>query len=195
MVAQLPRGLSTSTRTSTRATGRGTSGCAWSPTATCSARSARGQASIVTDRIERFTAAPASQLASGAELDADIIVTATGLNLLAFGGIELAVDGEPVSLPEQLAYKGMMLSRVPNFAFTIGYTNASWTLKADLVAEYVCRLLAHMERSTATASACPVDDDPAVERVAAAGLRRRLRPALDRTCSRRAARARRGGSG
>jgi cation diffusion facilitator CzcD-associated flavoprotein CzcO len=105
----------------------------------------REQASIVTDRVERFTPT-GIQLASGAHLDADVIVTATGLNLQAFGGIELSVDGEPVRLPEHLAYKGMMLSDVPNFVFTIGYTNASWTLKADLVAEFTCRLLAHMRR-------------------------------------------------
>ena len=92
----------------------------------------------------------------------ELVVTATGLNLLAIGGIELSVDGEPVSLPERMAYKGMMLSRVPNFAFTIGYTNASWTLKADLVAEYVCRLLAHMERH-GYRECVPVDDDPSVQ--------------------------------
>ena len=91
-------------------------------------------------------------------------MTATGLNLLAIGGIELSVDDEAVSLPERLAYKGMMLSRVPNFAFTIGYTNASWTLKADLVAEYVCRLLDYMERNGYRQS-MPVDDDPSVEPV------------------------------
>jgi cation diffusion facilitator CzcD-associated flavoprotein CzcO len=120
-----------------------------------------GRASMVTDRIERFT--PTGVLLdSGARLDADIIVTATGLNLLAIGGISLTVDGEPVSLPERLAYKGMMLSRVPNFAFTIGYTNASWTLKADLVAEYVCRLLEFME-TNGYAQCMPVDDDPSVE--------------------------------
>ena len=87
-----------------------------------------------------------------------MIVTATGLNLQAFGGIELVVDGEPVHLPDHLAYKGMMLSRVPNFAFTIGYTNASWTLKADLVAEFVCRVLAHMG-SRGYTTCVPVDDD------------------------------------
>ena len=91
------------------------------------------------------------------------IVTATGLNLLAFGGVELVVDGEPVSLPETLAYKGMMLSGVPNFVFTIGYTNASWTLKADLVAEYVCRLLARMDED-GERQCVPVDDDPTIER-------------------------------
>ena len=101
------------------------------------------------------------ELESGAELAADIVVTATGLKLLAFGGIELAVDGEPVPLPETMAYKGMMLSGVPNFAFTIGYTNASWTLKADLVSEFVCRLLRHMDARGYDACV-PVDDDPAV---------------------------------
>jgi cation diffusion facilitator CzcD-associated flavoprotein CzcO len=85
------------------------------------------------------------------------VVTATGLKLLALGGVELEVDGEPIRLPEQLAYKGMMLSGVPNFAFTIGYTNASWTLKADLVAEYVCRLLERMDREGFT-RCVPVDD-------------------------------------
>ncbi len=122
-----------------------------------------GRASVATDAIERFTASGV-RLASGKELPADIIVTATGLNLLALGGIELVVDGAPVSLPERMAYKGMMLSRVPNFAFTIGYTNASWTLKADLVAEYVCRVLAHMD-ANGYRVVQPVDDDPRVERV------------------------------
>ena len=122
----------------------------------------RGKASMVTDRVERFTPA-GIQLESGTHLDADIIVTATGLSLQAIGGIELTVDGAPVELPEHLAYKGMMLSRVPNFVFTIGYTNASWTLKADLVAEYVCRLLAHMDRRGYRV-AMPVDDDPSIVR-------------------------------
>jgi len=102
-----------------------------------------GRASIVTDRIAGFTAGGIT-LESGDELPADIVVTATGLNLLPVGGMSLTVDGEPVDLGETLAYKGMMLSGVPNFALTIGYTNASWTLKADLVARYVCRLLNHM---------------------------------------------------
>jgi monooxygenase len=103
-----------------------------------------GRADIVTDRIERFTATGIT-LASGAQLPADIIVTATGLNLLAVGGMALSVDGRGITLSETLAYKGMMLSGVPNFSLTIGYTNASWTLKADLVAQYVCRLLQHMD--------------------------------------------------
>ncbi|MDH2443720.1 NAD(P)/FAD-dependent oxidoreductase [Amnibacterium sp. CER49] len=105
----------------------------------------RGRADIVTDRIERVER-DGLALASGARLPADVIVTATGLNVLAIGGMRLSVDGRAVELAETLAYKGMMLSGVPNFALTIGYTNASWTLKADLVARYVCRLLAHMER-------------------------------------------------
>ncbi|MFF5987362.1 flavin-containing monooxygenase [Prauserella flavalba] len=102
-----------------------------------------GSASIVTDTIETFTE-HGIRLSSGEELPADVIVTATGLNLLPVGGIALTVDGEPVELADTVAYKGMMLSGVPNFALTIGYTNASWTLKADLVAGYVCRLVNHM---------------------------------------------------
>jgi cation diffusion facilitator CzcD-associated flavoprotein CzcO len=102
-----------------------------------------GRASIVTGTIDRFTPR-GLRMTSGEELEADVIVTATGLNVLVMGGMTLTVDGEPVDLGNTLAYKGMMLSGVPNFALTIGYTNASWTLKADLVAGYVCRLLNHM---------------------------------------------------
>jgi monooxygenase len=105
-----------------------------------------GQASIVTGQIDRFTAGGV-RMAAGEQIPADIIVTATGLNLLPIGGLTLAVDGRDVDLPRTLAYKGMMLSGVPNFALTIGYTNASWTLKADLVARYVCRLLRYLDRS------------------------------------------------
>jgi cation diffusion facilitator CzcD-associated flavoprotein CzcO len=104
-----------------------------------------GRASIVTDEVQTFTERGLA-LRSGTELDADVIVTATGLRMLALGGIGLTVDGAPVHLPDQVVYKGMMLSGVPNFAFTVGYTNASWTLKADLTAAYVCRLLNHMRR-------------------------------------------------
>jgi monooxygenase len=103
-----------------------------------------GSAEIVTDRIERFTAG-GIKLESGRELEADVVVTATGLNLLFLGGMRLEVDGEEVDQSHAIAYKGMMLGDVPNLAFTIGYTNASWTLKADLVAEYLCRLLNHMD--------------------------------------------------
>jgi cation diffusion facilitator CzcD-associated flavoprotein CzcO len=119
-----------------------------------------GRASVVTDRITSFTERGVL-LESGAELAADIVVTATGLQLLAFGGAELIVDGRPVRLPETMAYKGMMLSGVPNFAFTIGYTNASWTLKADLVSEFVCRLLGYMD-SRGYDTCVPVNDDPSV---------------------------------
>ncbi|MEV0428656.1 NAD(P)/FAD-dependent oxidoreductase [Micromonospora sp. NPDC050495] len=105
-----------------------------------------GRAEVVTDTIDTFTE-HGLRLTSGAELPADLVVTATGLNLLALGGMTLAVDGTEVDLAATVAYKGMMLSGVPNFAMTIGYTNASWTLKADLVATYVCRLLRHLDRT------------------------------------------------
>ena len=104
-----------------------------------------GTADIVTDRISRITPG-GIDLASGQSIAADVIVTATGLNLLAFGGITLTVDGEPVDVGKTLTYKGMMLDGVPNFALTVGYTNASWTLKADLVAGYICRLLKYLDR-------------------------------------------------
>jgi cation diffusion facilitator CzcD-associated flavoprotein CzcO len=104
-----------------------------------------GKVSVVTDQITTFTER-GIRLASGAELDSDIIVTATGLNLLAAGGIRLVVDGRDVELADTVAYKGMMLSGVPNFAMALGYTNASWTLRADLISGYVCRLLSYMDR-------------------------------------------------
>lgn len=104
-----------------------------------------GSADIVTDRIERVTE-DGIRLSSGGHLGADILVTATGLNLLVIGGMQLTVDGRPVEVGETIAYKGMMLDGVPNFALTIGYTNASWTLKADLVARYVGRILRRMDR-------------------------------------------------
>lgn len=105
----------------------------------------RGAASVVTDRIVRFTERGVL-LESGSELDADIIVTATGLNVVPFGKIDLRVDGQPVELHDRLAYKSMMVSGVPNFAYLMGYTHNSWTLKVDLVADHLCRLLAHMDR-------------------------------------------------
>jgi len=120
----------------------------------------QGRVSVVTDQIAEFTAA-GLRLESGAELDADIIITATGLQLLALGGIGLAVDGREVKLPETMAYKGMMLSGAPNFAFTIGYTNASWTLKADLVSEYVVRLLRYLDIHGYD-QCVPTNDDPTV---------------------------------
>ena len=117
--------------------------------------------SVVTDRISTFTGS-GIDLESGAHLDADIVVTATGLNILLVGGMELIVDGVPVSPPEKLAYKGMMLDGVPNFAFCVGYTNASWTLKADLVSEYVCRLLKTMDAS-GERICVPVNSNPSME--------------------------------
>jgi monooxygenase len=103
-----------------------------------------GRASVVTDRITTFTE-QGVLLESGRELEADIIITATGLQVQAMGAMSLSVDGSPVSLPDTIAYKGMMLSGVPNFAYAIGYTNASWTLKIGLLCEHFCRLLAHMD--------------------------------------------------
>jgi cation diffusion facilitator CzcD-associated flavoprotein CzcO len=119
----------------------------------------RGEASVVTDRIATFTER-GIELDSGEELEADMIVTATGLNLLFLGGIELTVDGEQVDVPSKMTYKGMMLSGVPNAAFTVGYTNASWTLKADLTSEYVCRLLNHMDAHGY--ERCVAEVDPSV---------------------------------
>jgi monooxygenase len=102
-----------------------------------------GRADVVTDTIETFTER-GIKLASGGELEADIIITATGLALKPFGGIRLVVDGTEVHLPDTMSYRALMLSGVPNFIFTVGYTNASWTLKADLVAQFVCRLLDYL---------------------------------------------------
>jgi cation diffusion facilitator CzcD-associated flavoprotein CzcO len=103
-----------------------------------------GKASLVTDRIQTFTER-GIRLDSGEELEADVVVSATGLQLLALGGTELSVDGTAIDLHDHLTYKGLMLDGVPNFALCVGYTNASWTLKCDLTCEYVCRLLNHMD--------------------------------------------------
>jgi monooxygenase len=121
----------------------------------------RGQVSVVTDHIETFTET-GLQLKSGAHLDADMIVTATGLALVPVGGARLTVDGQPVDLAKRFIYKGMMYSDVPNLASVFGYTNASWTLKADLVCEYVCRLLNHMDRHGYT-QCTPHNDDPTLK--------------------------------
>src|SRR5262245_27146602 len=104
-----------------------------------------GRASVVTDEIETFTE-KGIRLRSGTDLEADLIVTATGLDLLVLGGIRLHVDGEEVEVAKTLSYKGMMLSGVPNLALALGYTNASWTLKCDLTCRYVCRLINFMEK-------------------------------------------------
>jgi monooxygenase len=105
-----------------------------------------GSVEVVTDHVERFTE-DGILLRSGRHLPADVVVTATGLDLLFLGGIELSVDGEAVDVTERMAYKGMMLEGVPNLAMAVGYTNASWTLKSDLTCRYVCRLLNHLRRS------------------------------------------------
>ncbi|MGB2358872.1 MAG: flavin-containing monooxygenase [Porticoccaceae bacterium] len=105
----------------------------------------KGSSSVVTDHIKRFTKT-GIKLASGELLKADIVVTATGLELLPVGGMEIEVDGKLIALPETLGYRGMMLSDIPNFALAAGYTNASWTLKCDLTSEYVCRVLNHMDK-------------------------------------------------
>jgi cation diffusion facilitator CzcD-associated flavoprotein CzcO len=104
-----------------------------------------GSARVVTDRIDRFTEAGV-RLASGETLKADIIVTATGLEMQLMSGLEARVDGVRVEFPKTFSYKGMMYSGVPNLASSFGYTNASWTLKADLTAGYLCRLINHMDR-------------------------------------------------
>ncbi|HKV37274.1 MAG TPA: NAD(P)/FAD-dependent oxidoreductase [Pyrinomonadaceae bacterium] len=120
-----------------------------------------GSVSVVTDHIETFTKT-GLQLKSGKHLDADIIVTATGLVMKLFSGMQLLVDDEPVDLPKTLVYKGMMFSDVPNLAFAIGYTNASWTLKCDLTAEYMCRLINHMDQHGYTVCT-PRVNDPDIE--------------------------------
>ncbi len=104
-----------------------------------------GEASVVTARIDRFVE-NGIRLEDGQVLEADVVVTATGLNMLVLGGMELVVDDRKVELSETVGYKGMMFSGVPNLAAAIGYTNASWTLKCDLVCAYVCRLLNHMRK-------------------------------------------------
>lgn len=120
----------------------------------------RGQASVVTDHIASFTESGIT-LTSGEHVDADIVVTATGLELLLAGGMELSIDGAGLVLPDKLTYKGMMLEGVPNLALAIGYTNASWTLKCELTCEYVCRILNHL-RESGTRQATPRNHDTSV---------------------------------
>ncbi|WP_148861085.1 flavin-containing monooxygenase [Marinobacter fonticola] len=122
----------------------------------------KGAAKVVTDHIDTFTE-KGLRLKSGEELEADIVVSATGLNLVALGGAEVTVDNQEVALGDTMSYKGMMLSNVPNLALVVGYTNASWTLKADLTSEYVCRILNHMDRQGYDACTPHVGDDVEVE--------------------------------
>jgi monooxygenase len=119
-----------------------------------------GRASVVTEQIERFTE-QGIRLKSGTELAADLVVTATGLQLNVLGDMQLSVDGQRVEPAKTLNYKGMMYSDVPNLASSFGYTNASWTLKCDLTCEYVCRLLNHMARH-GHRQCTPRNTDPSV---------------------------------
>ncbi len=125
-----------------------------------------GSASVVTDRVASFTET-GIELESGESLQADIIVTATGFELLFMGGIEVEVDGQPVSLGDAWVFKGMMLSGVPNFALAVGYTSSSWTLKVDLVCEYFCRLMAFSESLGCEAVVAepvgPIDERPLLD--------------------------------
>jgi monooxygenase len=120
-----------------------------------------GRASIVTDHIDHFTETGIS-LKSGDELEADIIVSATGLDMKFFDGIDILVDGEAFRPSEKMNYKGVMLEGLPNIGFTFGYTNASWTLKADLTSEWICRLIKHMDKNDVQ-KVVPVNSDPEVK--------------------------------
>jgi len=122
----------------------------------------KGTSSIVTDHIERFTE-NGIQLKSGETLEADIIITATGLELLLLGGLKLKVDGVETKVADSLTYKGMMFSGIPNLALAAGYTNASWTLKCDLTSNYVCRLLSYMDKHKY--QYCVANNDPSVKRL------------------------------
>ncbi len=119
-----------------------------------------GKASVVTDEIQSFTASGIA-LKSGLHLDADIVVTATGLRLKTFGGVQIRVDGEPIVASQLLSYRAVLMQNLPNFGFVLGYTNASWTLKSDMASRYICRLINHMDRQGCT-SATP--RAPATER-------------------------------
>jgi cation diffusion facilitator CzcD-associated flavoprotein CzcO len=127
-----------------------------------------GSASVVTDHIDTFTET-GIRLQSGDELEADVVITATGLELLFIGGIVVSVDGDAIDLPSKLTYKGMMLEGVPNLAIAVGYTNASWTLKCDLTCDYVTRLLNHM-RATGQRQCTPVNRDASVTAAPLLGL-------------------------
>lgn len=119
-----------------------------------------GKSSVVTDHIETFTP-KGLKLKSGKELEADIIVTATGLQLELLGGVQVSIDGVAKNMSKTMSYKGMMYSDVPNLASAFGYTNASWTLKCDLTCEYVCRILNHMDKTGTTQ--CTPRKDPQVQ--------------------------------
>jgi monooxygenase len=120
-----------------------------------------GRAEIVTDHIETFTE-KGIRLQSGRELEADVVITATGLNLLVLGGMQILIDGKEKQISETVGYKGMMFSGVPNLALALGYTNASFTLKTDLVADYICRLLNYMD-ARGYRVATPRAPDPSID--------------------------------
>jgi cation diffusion facilitator CzcD-associated flavoprotein CzcO len=131
----------------------------------------RGKASVVTDHIDRFTQT-GIRLRSGDEIPADLVVSATGFEVQLGGGMEVEVDGSPVALNERVIYRGFMVDGIPNSMVVLGYTNATWTLKVDLVAEYFCRLVRHMHRngySQVVAVATP--EDRSLDSVLAGGLR------------------------
>jgi monooxygenase len=136
----------------------------------------KGKAEIVTDTIKTFDAS-GIQLDSGRHLDADIIVTATGLNLQLFGGAAMRVDGKPVNIQEHMAYKGMMMNDIPNLLAIFGYTNASWTLKADIVTEHFLRMIAHMDKKklktvTPRAKGVQITDETVMGSLASGYVRR-----------------------
>ena len=104
------------------------------------------RASVITDQIDRFTSKGIT-LKSGQNIEADVVVTATGLNLQSFGGVQVHIDGKLVEPSETMTYKSMMFSGIPNFVNSFGYINASWTLKADLTCEYACRLINYLDKN------------------------------------------------
>lgn len=120
-----------------------------------------GSASVVTDRIERFTET-GIKLRSGQELEADLVISATGLNMSAMGGVRVSIDGVPVDVSKLVVYRDSMASGVPNFAFTFGYINSSWTLKVDLGGQFICRLLSYMDEHGYT-SVRPEIADPSMQ--------------------------------
>jgi monooxygenase len=123
---------------------------------------ASGEASVVTDQIDTFTE-KGILLTSGREIEADIIVTATGLNIQMLGGVKLSVDGEARELHDQMLYKGVLVENIPNLAWIIGYTNASWTLKSDIAGAYLCRLFKHMDDNGHTVATPRDVDDCALD--------------------------------
>ncbi|MDF3030992.1 MAG: flavin binding monooxygenase [Moraxellaceae bacterium] len=120
-----------------------------------------GKASVVTDHIDHFTES-GIKLKSGQHLAADIIITATGLDVKILGGMQITVDGQPVNVADRMYYKGLMFEGMPNFGMIFGYTNASWTLRADLLAEYMCKLLKLMDKK-GVRQVMPVNRDPSVQ--------------------------------